>query len=94
MDFENESQKILKNLELQKLQDEYEAELKRFHIQKHLIDVLKKINVDRLKDVEPENKKNIAKALNSLLLIDYVKLEDSGANVLGKYRHLKFSSEK
>lgn len=71
-------------MELQKLREEYDAELKRFHIQKHLIDVLKKINVDQLKDIGPENKKNIAKALNSLHMIDFLKMENSGSTVLGE----------
>lgn len=86
MDFENESKKILENLELQRLREEYEAELKRFHIQKHLMDVLKRIKVDQLKDIGPENAKNITKAMSALHLVDYLKMESTGATVLGKCR--------
>lgn len=84
MDINSESEKILEDMEAQKSREEYEVELKRFRIHRHLIETLKKINVDELKDVEPENRANIAKALNSLHLIDFVKMENSGANVLGK----------
>lgn len=84
MDFENESKKILENMELQRLRDEYEVELKKFNIQKHLIDTLKKTKVDQLKDIGPESKKNIEKAKNSLYMVDYLKMENSGATVLGK----------
>lgn len=86
MDFENESKKILENMESQRLREEYETELKKFNIQKHLIDILKKTKVDQLKDIGPESKRNIEKAINSLHMIDYLKMENTGANVLGKCR--------
>lgn len=86
MDFENESKQILDNMELIKLREEYDAEVKKFHIQKHLIDVVKKINVDQLKDIGPESKKNIEKAINALHSIDFVKMENSGSTVLGEFR--------
>lgn len=90
MDFENESKKILENMELQRLREEYEAELKKYIIQNHLIDILKRTKVDQLKDIGPESKKNIEKAINSLYMVDYLKMENSGATVLGKCRPPRF----
>lgn len=85
MEANDESRKILEKMELQKLQEEYEAEMRKFHIQKHLIDALKRIKVDQLKDIGTENKENIAKAMRSLHLIDYTKMGNSGVTVLGKF---------
>lgn len=92
MSFASESKKILENMETQKLRDDYDAELKRFRMQKHLIDVLKRIKVDELKDVGVESKNNIAKAISWLHSIDYAKMENSGATVFGNFSHSEFDS--
>lgn len=90
MNFASESKKILENMELQKMREDYDAELKRYRIQKHLIDVLKKIKVDQLKDVGLESKNNIAKAISWLHSIDFTKMENSGATVFGNFSHSEF----
>lgn len=84
MDSDLDSKKIMDALELKKLQDEYEEELRKYHKNQIIATVIKKCNVDEIKEMSDENKENIKEAINHLHLIEYVKMENTGLTALGK----------
>lgn len=67
-----------------RLREEYEQLTAKLHKQKLILSVMKNIDTNSIKDVDEIGKKNIGQALNFVIAFDYLKMDSSGTNVLGK----------
>lgn len=68
-----------------RLLQEYEELTKKFHKQQLILSVMKQIDCNDIKDVDEAGKKNIDMALNFVRAYDYLKMDNTGTNVLGKF---------
>lgn len=68
-----------------RLLQEYEELTKKLHKQQLILSVMKQIDCNDIKDVDEAGKKNIDTALNFVRAFDYLKLDNSGINVLGEF---------
>lgn len=64
-------------------EEQYAKELRRHHIQKHLIDEIKNIKIDEIKNISCEQKRNVELAKAFLHVSELTKTEPK-MNVLGK----------
>lgn len=68
-----------------RLQEEYEHFTTKLHKQKLLLSVMKNIDCNEIKGVEENGQQNIGKALDFVHAFDYLKMDNAGTNVLGKF---------
>ena len=80
----DQTKDVVEDMQMAELQAEYEAELVRFNKQKLLIDIIKEMNVDKMHEIGAESKENVTKAIDHLHMMDYLKMNNSNLNVLGK----------
>lgn len=71
--------------EEQRLLEEYEQLTLKLHKQKLILNTLKGINCNSIKNVDETGKKNIDMALNYVRAYDYLKMDNAGTNVLGNF---------
>lgn len=64
-------------------EEQYANELKRYHIQKHLIDEIKNLKIDEIKNISSDQKRNIELAIAFLNVSELTKSERK-MNILGK----------
>lgn len=69
-----------------RLRDEYEQLAMKLHKQKLILSVLKNIDCNDIKNVDDATKKNIDRALDFVRAYDYLKIDNAGTNVLGKFK--------
>lgn len=65
--------------------EEYEQLMAKLHKQKLILSVMKNINCNDIKSMDDTGKKNIDQALDFVRAYDYLKMDSSGTNVLGKF---------
>lgn len=79
-----DAQQIEDDMEEAQLRAQYEQLVKEVHKKELLISVIQNVNVDEIKDISDESKKNIEKSLDFIRAYPCLKLDNTGANVLGK----------
>lgn len=67
-----------------RLLQEYEELTKKLYKQQLILSVMKQIDCNDIKDVDEAGKKNINSALNFVRAYDYLKMDNTGTNVLGE----------
>lgn len=88
MEAEKSADEVMQEIELKKLQKEYDELLKKYEQQKFVATVIKKCDVDKIPGLTEENKSNIKMAINYLHFIEYGKMENTGLTPLGKTNDL------
>lgn len=68
-----------------RLLEEYEELTIKLQKQQMILSVMKNIDCNSIKDVDDSAKKNIDHALDFVRAFDYLKLDNSGTNVLGNF---------
>lgn len=63
-------------------EEEYQAELTKFHMQTHLIDLIRNLDADELEGISSSSKRRIDLAVVQLQADEYIRSDDN-SNVLG-----------
>lgn len=84
MDSDKTTDQVMQEIELNKLQKEYEEELQKYEKNKFISTVIKKCDVDKIEGITEENKTNIKRAIIYLHLIEYGKMENTGLTPMGE----------
>lgn len=85
MDISNFDRTTAIDSEEARLQEEYEHLTTKLHKQKLLLSVMKNIDCNEIKGAEENGQQNIGKALDFVRAFDYLKMDNAGTNVLGKF---------
>lgn len=65
--------------------EEYEQLSAKLHKQRLILSVMNNINCNDIKSVDDTGKDNIDRALDFVRAYDYLKMDSSGTNILGKF---------
>lgn len=72
-----------------RLREEYEQLTTKLHKQKLILSVMRNIDCNDMKNVDENGKQNVDKALDFVRAFDYLKMDNTGTNVLGKWFNLQ-----
>lgn len=67
------------------LMEEYEQLVLKHHNQQLILSTMKTIDCNGFKDLDEASRKNIDKALDFVRAFDYLKMDNTGNNVLGNW---------